>query len=94
MVEVHWFDPELLKMFLDERLIERVEEQIKNLDPTRFELLGEYEESGDEIVLEEPDPSEGRSVKVVKHEGRIMVVFGVWEHGGFVEEHFIGEIKL
>ena len=90
MERVRWYpDPWI---HLDESVKRKVEEQVEKMDLEKIKGFGEYEETGDEYVLPEPDPYEGLFVKVVKHEGKLMVVAGQWKHGGYVEEYYVGEV--
>jgi len=90
MVKVRWYSDPWIR--LDESVKRRIEEQVEKMDLERVEGFREYEETGDEYVLLEPDLHEGLFVKIVKHEGKLMVVAGQWEHGGYVEEYYVGEI--
>jgi len=69
-----------------------VERQVRGLDPGRLRGLGEYEETGDAVVLPEPDPYEGLVVKVVRHRGRLLLAAALWEHGGLIEEYYVAEL--
>ena len=64
----------------------RIKEQVEKIDLEKIRGFGEYKEIGDEYVLPEPNPYKGLFVKVVKHEGKLIVVAGQWEHGGYVGE--------
>jgi len=90
LAKVKWYpDPWI---HLDENVKKRIEKQVKKVNLEKIRGFGEYEETGDEYVLLKPDPYEGLFVKVVKHEGKLMIVAGLWEHGGYVEEYYVGEI--
>ena len=90
MVKVRWYpDP---RIHLDESIKRKVEEQVEKIDLEKVRGFGEYEETGDEYILPEPNPYEGFFVKIVKHEGKLMVVAGQWEHGGYIEEYYVGEV--
>jgi len=90
-MRVRWHpDPPLR---LDEGVRRRVEEQLRRLDPSSLRGLGEYEETGDAVLLPEPDPLEGLYVKVVRRGGRLELVAGLWEHGGYVEECCVGGVE-
>jgi len=87
---VRWFpDPGVR---LGGKVRRAVERQVHKLDPGRLRALGEYEETGDVVVLPEPDPYEGLVVKVVRHQGRLLVAAAIWEHGGLVEEYYVAEL--
>jgi len=91
MLRVRWFrDPGVR---LGGEVRRAVERQVRLLDPGRLSGLGEYEETGDAVVLPEPDPYEGLVVKVVRHRGRLLVAAAIWEHGGLVEEYYVGEVE-
>ncbi|HDN17724.1 MAG: hypothetical protein DRJ51_03260 [Thermoprotei archaeon] len=90
MVKVKWYRD--IWIPLEEDIKRRVEEQIGKMDLEKVRGFREYEETGDEYILPEPNPYEGLFVKVVKHEGKLMVVAGQWEHGGYVEEYYVGEV--
>jgi len=44
-------------------------------------------------VLPELDPYEGLAVKVVKHQGRMLLAVAIWEHGDLVEEYYLAELE-
>jgi len=90
MLRVRWFPDPGVRLGGEVR--RAVERQVRVLDPGRLRELREYEETGDAIVLPEPDPYEGLVVKVVRHRGRLLVTAALWEHGGLVEEYYIAEL--
>jgi len=51
--------------------------------------LGDYERDGSSATLYS---GEGLLLKLAKVEGRLLVLASVWECGGLVEEHVVGEV--
>lgn len=52
--------------------------------------LGDYERDGSFITLY---AGEGLHLKLVRVEGRLLVLASVWECGALVEEHVVGEAE-
>ena len=92
-MQVVWNEEGLKKIPLSEEVKKKVEEQVKKLSLEEIEKLGEYEETGDEYVLPEPDPYEGLYVKIVKHKGKYKLVAGIWEHA-YREEYYVAILQI
>jgi hypothetical protein len=52
--------------------------------------LGDYERDGSSATLY---MGEGLLLKLARVEGRLLVLASVWECGGLVEEHVVGEVE-
>ena len=90
MARVRWLPSPGIR--LDEGVKREIEEWVGRMDLGEVRRLGEYEETGEARILPVPDPAEGLYVKVVMHRGRPTIVAGLWEHGGYAEEYYVGEV--
>ena len=90
-MRVIWDDEALGYIYLSEEIKRKVEEWVKSLSKKELEELKEYEETGDAIVCPTLDFNSegGLVVKAVKHNGKFMLVAGVYGCG-FGEEYYIG----
>ena len=62
------------------------------MSPKELRKLREYEKTGDAIVLGEPDPyEEGLVVKIVKHNGKLKLVAGLYGCG-YLEEYYVADL--
>jgi len=91
MVKVKWYKQNYF--LVGDELRKTIEEQLKEKDISEFQNLREFEETGDEYILPKPDPrEEGIFASIVMHEGKLRIVVGNVECGGYIEAYYVGEI--
>ena len=90
-MHIIWDEEALNYIYLSEEVKRKIEEWVKSLSEKELEKLEEYEETGDAIVCPtvDFDSEGGLAIKVVKHNGKFMLVAGVYGCS-FGEEYYVG----